>query len=94
MNGNTDQLPMTPARKALLAYAKAWTYPVLGNEDGRVVDRLFEEARELANAAATRLDDPPNFAEWLATLKAHPNLDAWEDTLFAVTDYFGLSAVK
>jgi hypothetical protein len=24
---------ITPARRALLAFAKAWTYPILGNED-------------------------------------------------------------
>lgn len=39
---------MTPARVTLLAFAKAWTYPILGNEDVRVVDGLFEQARALA----------------------------------------------
>jgi hypothetical protein len=36
---------MTPARTALLAFAKVWTYPILGNEDVPVVDDLFERAR-------------------------------------------------
>jgi hypothetical protein len=39
---------MTPARKALLAFAKAWTYPILGNEDVPVTNRLFEQARALS----------------------------------------------
>jgi hypothetical protein len=34
---------MTPARKALLAFAKAWTYPILGNEDVPVTNRLLRK---------------------------------------------------
>ena len=39
---------MTPARVALLAFAKAWTYPILGNEDVPVMRRLFDDARALS----------------------------------------------
>jgi hypothetical protein len=35
---------MTPARNALLAFAEAWTNPILGNEDVPVTNRLFEQA--------------------------------------------------
>ena len=60
--------PMTPARKALLAFAKAWTYPILGNEDVPVTNRLFEQAYALAKDAAVSSADPPEFEEWLKTL--------------------------
>jgi hypothetical protein len=60
---------MTPAWKALLGYAKAWTYPILGNEPVGVLDRLFKEAGELAKDVAAGADDPPAFAEWLKTLR-------------------------
>jgi hypothetical protein len=84
---------MTPARVALLAFAKTWTYPVLGNEDVRVVDGLFEQARALAKNVAASPADPPEFAGWLEILREEPRgqLNEWEDTLHAVTDYFGLS---
>ncbi len=84
---------MTPARVALLAFAKAWTYPILGNEDVRVVDGLFEQARAIAKNVAASAADPPEFAAWLEILRDKPRgrLLEWEDTLHAVTDYFGLS---
>ena len=59
---------MTQAREALLAYAKAWTYPILGNEDVPVMRRLFEEAQALSKDAAASTADPPEFAGWLAIL--------------------------
>ena len=49
---------MAPARKALRAYAEAWTYPILGNEDVPVLDRLFGRARELAKDVVVGPDDP------------------------------------
>jgi hypothetical protein len=84
---------MTPARKALLAFAEAWTYPILGNEDVPVTNRLFEQARVLAKDAAASMADPPEFAGWLEILrdKSRDGSHEWEDTLHAVTDYFGLS---
>jgi hypothetical protein len=84
---------MTPARMALLAFAKSWTYPILGNEDGAVVENLFEQARALAKDVEASAADPPEFAAWLEILREKPrgNLNQWEDTLHAVTDYFGLS---
>jgi hypothetical protein len=84
---------MTPARKALQAFAEAWTYPILGNEDVSVMKRLFRKAEELARDAATADDDPSQFAGWLEMLRdeARKGSNEWEDTLHAVTDYFGLS---
>jgi hypothetical protein len=84
---------MTPARKALLAYAEAWTYPILGNEDVPVTRRLFEQARALAKNGVASKADPPEFAGWLEILRdeAREGSNEWEDTLHAVTDYFGLS---
>ena len=85
---------MTPARVALLAFAKAWTYPILGNEDVPVTTRLFERARALTKDASASAADPPEFAGWLAILRdqSRDGSHESEDTLHAVTDYFGLSA--
>lgn len=63
---------MTPARMALLAFAKAWTYPVRGNEDVLITNGLFEQARALAKNAAVRVTDPPEFAGWLEILRDKP----------------------
>jgi len=85
-------MAMTSARKALLAYGEAWTTPILGNEDVPFVERLFEAAREQARQAVLSPEDPSEFARWLKTLLgARENLEAWEDTLFEIADYFGLS---
>jgi len=86
---------MTPARKALLVYAEAWTYPILGNEDVPVLDRLFEQARTLAKDVVVGPDDPPAFAQWLKTLReAQEFSEEWEDVLQDITGYFGLSTEK
>ena len=83
--------PMTPAREALLAYAKAWTYPVIGNEDVPVMNGLFEDAARRATTAVLLPEDPPMFTEWLKTLRNAPRASVeWEDVLFSVADYFGL----
>jgi hypothetical protein len=84
---------ITPARRALLAFAKAWRYPILGNEDVPVTRRLFEEARALSKGVAASAADPPEFAGWLDVLgdEARDGSNEWEDTLHAVADYFGLS---
>ena len=84
---------ITPARRALLAFAKAWTYPILGNEDVPVMRRLLDQAQALAKVAAPSAADPPEFAGWLEILRDEPRKGSieWEDTLHAVTDYFGLS---
>jgi hypothetical protein len=70
--------------------------PILGNEDVRVVDGLFDQARALAKNVAASAVDPPEFAAWLEILRDEPRgrLLEWEDTLHAVTDYFGLSTDK
>ena len=84
---------MTPARAAVLAYAEAWTYPILGNEDVPVMRRLFKEARALAESAIAAPDDPPEFSRWLSTmLRVKDSSNEWEDTLFEIIDYFGMSA--
>lgn len=85
---------MTPARAAVMAYAEAWTYPVIGNADERVVDRLFAQARAMAEKAKVAPNDPPEFSRWLDTLlRVREGSDEWEDILFEITDYFGLSQV-
>jgi hypothetical protein len=86
----------TPARRALLAFADAWTYPILGNEDVPVMRRLFEKAQALAEAASASAADPPEFAEWLEILRdeSRKGSNEWEDTLQIVTDYFGLSTER
>ena len=91
--GKEHEGTMTPPREALLAFAKAWTYPILGNEDVPVTNRLFEQAEALADDAAATAADPPEFAGWLAVLrdKSREGSDEWEDTLHAAADYFGLS---
>jgi hypothetical protein len=84
----------TSARGALVAFAEAWTYPIRGNEDVPVSDRLFEAARRLAKDAVVSAGDPPEFKRWLEILRDEPrkrSLVEWEDTLHAVTDYLGLS---
>lgn len=88
----TEARPVTPARKALLVFVEAWTYPIRGNEDVPVSTRLFE-ARALAKDVAASAADPPEFTGWLDILRdeARENSLEWEDTLHAVTDYFGLS---
>ena len=84
---------MTPAREALLAFAKAWTYPILGNEDVPVMKRLLDEARALSKGVSASAADPPEFGGWLEILrdKSRDELHEWEDTLHAVADYFGMS---
>jgi hypothetical protein len=72
---------MTPARNALLAFAEAWTNPILGNEDVPVTNRLFEQARVLPKDAATSMADPPKLAGWLEILrdKSRDGSHEWED---------------
>ena len=83
----------TPARVALLAFVKAWTYPIRGNEDVPVTTRLFKEARALAKEVVAGAADPREFSGWLEILRdeARENSHEWEEALHAVTDYFGLS---
>jgi hypothetical protein len=47
----------------------------------------------LSKGVAAGAADPPEFARWLEVLgdEARDGSDEWEDTLHAVTDYFGLS---
>jgi len=57
--------------------------------------RLFERARELAKDVVSDPDDPPEFVQWLKTLREAQELsEEWEDALHDVTDYFGLSTEK
>jgi hypothetical protein len=58
-----------------------------------VTNRLFEEARALSKGVAASGADPPEFAGWLEVLRdeSRDGSNEREDTLHAVTDYFGLS---
>jgi hypothetical protein len=59
------------------------------------MERLFREASELAKDAAPGPNDPPVSRDWLRTLReVRHGSDEWEDTLFAVADYFGHSTDK
>ena len=88
----TASAAVIPTRAAVMAYAEAWTYPVIGNADLPFVDRLFAEARALAEKATATPEDPPAFAGWLNTLlRIREGSYEWEDTLFEIVDYFGLS---
>lgn len=62
-------------------------------QEGKVWLRLFGEARALSKGVAANPADPPEFGGWLAILsdKSRDGSHEWEDTLHAVTDYFGLS---
>jgi hypothetical protein len=53
----------------------------------------FSGKRMLAKDAAASTVDPPEFAGWLEILRdeSRDGSNEWEDTLHAVTDYFGLS---
>ena len=66
---------------------------MIANEDHAVVEHVFGQARALARDIAITAGDPPEFAEWLEILRdeSRANSLEWEDTLHAVTDYFGLS---
>jgi hypothetical protein len=82
------QAPIT-VREALRLMWEADSYPILGNEDWRVAERMESEALERAATAVQGPDDPPEFAAWIAALR-NPKLSADErdDILSAIYDLF------
>jgi hypothetical protein len=87
---NTDatSAPLT-MRDALRLIWQAAKYPILGNEDWRVGERMDAEALERAATAVQGPDDLPEFATWIAALR-DPKLpeDQRDDILSAIYDVF------
>jgi hypothetical protein len=87
---NTDatSAPLT-MRDALRLIWQAAKYPILGNEDWRVGERMDAEALERAATAVQGPDDLPEFAIWIAALR-DPKLpaDQRDDILSAIYDVF------
>jgi hypothetical protein len=87
---NTDTTP-TPLtmRDALRLIWQAAKYPILGNEDWRVGERMDAEALERAATAVQGPDDLPEFAAWISALR-DPKLpdDERDDILSAIYDVF------
>jgi hypothetical protein len=87
---NTDTIPAPlTMREALRLIWQAAKYPILGNEDWRVGERMDAEALERAGTAVQAPDDPPEFVAWIAALR-DPKLpdDEREDILSAIYDVF------
>lgn len=87
---NTDTIPAPlTMRGALRLIWQAAKYPILGNEDWRVGERMDAEALERAGTAVQAPDDPPEFAAWIAALR-DPKLPDGEreDILSAIYDVF------
>lgn len=80
--------PLT-VREALRLFWEAEHYPIRGNEDVRVAERMDREALAKAEGAIPSPNDPPEFAQWLATLRDPrvPN-DVRGDILFALDPFF------
>ena len=76
------------AREALRAFWEADSYPILGNEDVPVSRRLMAAAMEKIKAAVPSLDDPPEFAAWLAVLLLDKSTDERDDVVGATHDFF------
>ena len=76
--------------EALRAFWEADSYPILGNEDLPVSRRLMAAAMEKISAATPSLDDPPEFAAWLAVLRRNESTDQWEDVVGAIHNFFRL----
>jgi hypothetical protein len=76
------------AREALRAFWEADSYPILGNEDGRVFQRLMAAAMEKVRAATAAPNDPPEFAIWLTVLRRDKSTDEREDVVEFIHDFF------
>ena len=76
-------------REALRQIWQAARYPIRGNEDWRIAERLDAEALERADTAVPGPDDRPEFARWIAALR-NPHLpdSEREDILSAIYDVF------
>lgn len=84
----TTDVPIT-VREILRLLLDADSYPRLGNHDCREADLLEAEALQKAQTAAPSIDDPPEFARWLAALR-DPQLsnDERGDIMAALRDLF------
>jgi len=82
------QAPVT-MREALRLVWLAGKYPILGNGDWRVAERMESEALERAATAVREPDDLPEFAAWIAGLR-DPKLssDERDDILSAICELF------
>jgi hypothetical protein len=60
---------MITVRDALRLIWEADSYPILGNEDRIVAERLDAEALAKAAYAVASPDDPPEFSQWLNALR-------------------------
>jgi hypothetical protein len=59
-------------RDALRLIWEADRYPILGNEDRIVAERLGSEALAKAANAVASAGDPPEFSRWLNVLRSEP----------------------
>jgi len=62
------EAPIT-VREVLRLLLAADSYPRLGNHDRHEADLLETEALQKAATAEPCIDDPPEFARWLAALR-------------------------
>lgn len=83
-----DTPPLT-MREALHQVWLADRYPIRGNADWREAAIRDAEALERAGRAVSALDDPPEFAAWIAALR-DPKLPHGEreEILSAIHDLF------
>jgi hypothetical protein len=77
-------------REALRLLWEADCYPRIGNHDWVVGAAMEAEALVKAEFAVPSVDDPPEFAVWLAALR-NPDLsvDEREEIYRALHNYFG-----
>lgn len=76
-------------RKVIRLIWEADSYPILGNEDIPVSRRLMAAAMAEIGMAVPSVDDPPEFALWLAVLqRAGASLEEREDVIWAIHDFF------
>ena len=82
----TEGAPVS-VRGVLRLLWQADSYPHLGNGDEREYRRLMEDA--LAARAPPSSDDPPEFAQWLATLcDPGTSNDARDEVMATLHDLF------
>ena len=69
---------------------EADSYPLLGNEDRPVAERMEATALQKAATAVASPDDPPEFARWLEALQRRDlSVNEREEIYWAIHDYFG-----
>lgn len=85
-SGGTSPLSL---REALRGIWQADKYPILRNTDWREAELLDAEALARAETAVMSPGDPPEFRDWIATLRK-PNLpgDERDRIMYAIHDLF------